>query len=359
MLESDGPGGAEVVVFQLGCELAARGHRVIPVGPKVGVGWLGQKFRDAGFDTREFQKYHPLDPRWVSQLVQLLRAEQVNAVHSHEFAMAVYGTAAARRLGVPHVATMHGAQHMTDVLRRRVALRWAIRNSRATVAVSGATKTQLDADLGISPEQIQVIRNGIPIREGHRDPVRQELGVRDDELLLLAIGNLDERKGHLILLRALQQLHAEGLKQPWRLAIAGGRGGPEKAKLEAFAAEHGLSDRLHILTYREDVPNLQAAADIFVMPSLWEGLPLAMLEAMLAGKPIIASDTSGIPEAIVSGVHGLLTPPGEVAPLADALRQLLTDGALRNRLAVNARERGLREFTIGAMADGYEALYRR
>lgn len=358
MLESDGPGGAEVVVFQLGVELARRGHHVVPVGPAVGIGWLGQKFRDAGFNPQVFHARHPLDPRWFTDLASTLRPHRVDVVHSHEFTMGVFGTGAAKLLGVPHVITMHGSQTMTRALRRRVALRWAFRNSRATAAVSLATKVQLDADLGVPAQQICVIRNGIPLRTGDRATVRRELGVRDDELLILAIGNLDQRKGHLILLKALEKLQSAGLSQPWRLAIAGGRGGEERPKLEAFAAEHGMSDRLHILTYREDVPDLQAAADIFVMPSLWEGLPLAMLEAMLAGKAIVASDTSGIPEAITTEEHGLLTPPGDVESLAKALGRLLIDPALRQRLATAAQKRGTREFTIGAMADSYERLYR-
>jgi glycosyltransferase involved in cell wall biosynthesis len=205
---------------------------------------------------------------------------------------------------------------------------------------------------------VHVVHNGIPLVEGNPRPVREELGVRAGELLILAVGNLDERKGHLILLRALALLGHQGLSQPWRLAIAGGRGGPERPKLEAFAREHGMQDRLHILSHRDDIANLQAAADIFAMPSLWEGLPLALLEAMLAGKAIVASDTAGIPEAIAPESHGLLVAPGNPELLAEALHRLLTEASLRKRLGSAALERGRREFTIGAMADSYEPYYR-
>ncbi len=358
MLESDGPGGAEVVVFQLAQELARRGHKVLPVGPAKGVGWLGGKFRDAGVETLVFQKRHPLDPGWVSDLARQFRQHQITVVHSHEFGMAVYGAAAARRQNLPHVITMHGSQTMTRRLRRRIALRWAFRASRATVAVSLATKRQLDADLGLSADRIQVIHNGIPVRPGNAAPVREELGLRPDELLIVAVGNLDERKGHAVLLEALHRLEVEGLQQAWRLVIAGGRGGDRRPMLESFAAEHGLAGRLHILSHRDDVPDLLAAADIFAMPSLWEGLPLALLEAMLAGKAIVASETSGIPEAIEDGTHGLLVPPGDQAALATALGRLLTEPALRRRLGEEARSRGQAEFTIGAMVDSYERLYR-
>ena len=357
MLETDGPGGAEVVLFQLAEELRRRGHTVVPVGPAKGVGWLSGKLRASGFEPATFTLRRPLDWGCVRGLRELFAQQRVDLVHSHEFTMAVYGALAAKLSGLPHVITMHGNQSMTRVLRRRIALRWAFRNSRATAAVSAATKQQLDADLGLSPRVISVIRNGIPVRLGDPAAVRLELGVRPGEALLLAVGNLDERKGHIVLLRALARLEAEGLAVPWQLAIAGGRGGPERERLESFAAEHGMADRLHILTYRDDVPSLQAAADIFCMPSLWEGLPLALLEAMFASTAIVASETSGIPEAITSDREGLLVAPGDDVALARALRRVLESPEERTRLADAALRRAQAEFTVAKMADAYERLY--
>jgi glycosyltransferase involved in cell wall biosynthesis len=358
MLESSGHGGAEVVVFQLAEELRRRGHTVYPVGPAIRPGWLGARFRDAGFEWQGFRLTRPLDLGCVWRLARMFRRLGIDAVHSHEFTMAVYGAAAARLAGVPHVISMHGNQMMTKAARRRLVLRWAFRWSDATVAVSRATKVSLDGDLGLARDVVTVVPNGIPIRVGDAAPVRAELGVRDGEVLLLAVGNLLERKGHIVLLRALAQLVGESLDVRWRLAIAGGRGGDQQPLLEAFIAEHGLRDRVHILLHRDDVPNLQAAADVFVMPSLWEGLPLAVLEAMHAGNPVVASATSGIPEAVTDEREGLLVPPGDVGALAAALRRVLTDEAFRRRLGAGAKERALREFTITAMTDAYERLYR-
>ncbi|NNF13904.1 MAG: glycosyltransferase family 4 protein [Gemmatimonadetes bacterium] len=355
MLETDGPGGAEVVVLNMGHELRDRGHAVVPVGPAHG--WLSQRFRESGFEPEPFSLRQTLDPFAVRDLADMMRRLEIDVVHSHEFTMAVYGTAACKLAGRPHVITMHGSQTMTRVLRRRFALRWAFRNSYATAAVSEATKVQVDHDLGIGADVIGLIRNGVPIPQGDPDPVRRELGVQDGEVLVLAVGNLDARKGHIFLLEALQRLSGQGVG-PWRLAIAGGRGGPEKPRLEAFAAEHDMEDRFHILEYRNDIPNLLAAADILAMPSLWEGLPLAILEAMLAGTAIVASEASGIPEAIDSGEHGLLTAAGDSDALADALGKLIRDRAFRERLAHQAQERALKEFTVGAMTDAYEDLYR-
>lgn len=358
MLESDGPGGAEVMVFQLAEELRARGHDVVPVGPAKGVGWLGAKFRDAGFRPEVFHLQRPIDPACARALEATFRRRGVNVVHSHEFTMAVYGTLAARRAGARHVITLHGSQTMNRALRRRIAIRWAIRNSAAAIAVSRATHGSLVHDLGIRPQALHVVPNGVPARPGDATRVRAQLGLRDNEVVLLAVGNLSTRKGHRVMLEALRRLDAAGLATPWRFIIAGGRGGEEQAPLEAFVAEHGMTGRVHILTHREDVPDLQAAADVFAMPSLWEGLPMALLEAMLAGKALVASRTSGIPEAVTNEVDGLLVPPGDVDALAAALRRLITEPALRARLGASALARGRRDFTVGVMADAYERHYR-
>jgi glycosyltransferase involved in cell wall biosynthesis len=357
-LESDGPGGAELVVFRMAEELRRRGHDVVPLGPAKGVGWLGAKFRDAGFAPRTFTLRRPVDWTCLRNLVTQIRQDRLDLIHSHEFTMAVYGAAAGRMAGCPHVTTMHGNQKMTAVLRRRVALRWAFRKSAATIAVSAETRRHLDSTLGLSSGAVQVILNGVPDRVGDPDPIRRELGVAPGEQLIVAIGNLDTRKGHIFLLRALQQLQAAGLETRWRVAIAGGRGGDQREPLEAFAREHGFADRLHLLTHRDDIPNLLAAADVFAMPSLWEGLPLALLEAMLAGKAIVASRISGIPEAVTDEVEGLLCPAGDVEHLAGAARRLLSDPDLRSRLAQAALARSRREFTVEAMVDAYEARYR-
>ncbi len=356
MLESDGPGGAELVVLRLAIELRRRGHQVVPVGPIDGVGWLGERFREAGFEPEQFGLRRAVDVSGPARLAELLARRGVQAVHSHEFTMCVYGAAAAKRLGVPHITTMHGSQTMTRALRRRAALRWAYRRSRAVVAVSEATRVQLRQDLGLRADALTLVRNGVPVVRGDRARARAEFGLRDHDVMVLAVGNLDPRKGHRVLLTALQQLTAAGIDTPWHLVIAGGRGGPEREPLLAFAAEHGLADRVHVLGQREDVPDLQAGADVFAMPSLWEGLPLALLEGMIAGNACIASRTSGIPEAITDGEHGVLVPPGEVEPLAQALVPLLTDAGLRERLGAAAHRRAMQEFTIEAMTDRYEAL---
>jgi glycosyltransferase involved in cell wall biosynthesis len=356
MIETVGLGGAEMVVLQLTQELRRRGHTVVPVVPHGREGWLLDRFRDAGIQWRTYVHRRALAPGLPRQLARLIASIGADVVHSHEFAMAVYGAAAARKARVPHIITWHANQVMTALLRRRIALRWAFRRSGATVAVSEDTRRHLESKLGRGAGPIVVIPNGIIVRHGERESTRRALGVRPDEILLLGVGTLMPRKGFANLIRALKSLHAANTAQRWRLVIAGK--GEQRAELEALVRECGLGDRITLLGPRNDIPDLQAAADIFVMPSLWEGLPLAILEAMFAGNAIVASNISGIPEAIQHERHGLLVPPGDEGALSAAITRVMTDRAYAARLGEAAKNRANEKFTIATMANLYERLYR-
>ena len=357
MIETDGPGGAEMMVFRLSEELRRRGHTVVPVGPRNGTGWMGDMFRTAGFPQETFWLKRPVDPSCVGRFVQLFKRHAIDVVHSHEFTMGVYGSAAARLLGIPHILTMHGGFTATKALRRRVALRWAMRQSGSSVAVSKATRKEFAKDLGIPDNAFTVVHNGVPSKAGNADRVRREFGCQESDTVILAVGNLDRNKNHRMLLEALVRLRDDGLSVPWKLVIAAGRGGGEQDYLQEYVRRERLEDRVHIATGRNDIADLQALADIFVMPSLWEGLPMALLEAMVAGNAVIASATAGIPEAIVDGREGLLVPPGDLDALTAGLRTLLTDTRRRRELGAAALARANREFTVQVMADRYLALY--
>jgi glycosyltransferase involved in cell wall biosynthesis len=271
--------------------------------------------------------------------------------------MAVYGTAASQLLGLPHLITMHGGLKQYKALRRRVALRWALRSSDYAVMVSRATQAQFAVNLGVNSTLFTVVPNGVPVQVGNSARVRAEFNISERERVILAVGVLERNKGHRILLEALAQLERSGFHTPWSLIVAGGGGGSEHQPLLDLVRAAGFAGRVHIVTNRNDVADLLALADVFVMPSLWEGLPMALLEAMVAGKAIVASATGGIPEAVIDGREGILVHPGEVDPLADALRLVLSDRALSSALAESAATRARKEFTVQVMADSYEALY--
>jgi glycosyltransferase involved in cell wall biosynthesis len=351
MIECDGPGGAELMMLDLATELRARGHAVLPVNLANGTGWLGDRFRAAGFAPTTFDLHRAIDFPAVRQLTSILRDFRADIVHSHEFTMAIYGAAAARRAGARHVITMHGGLYYSLKWRRRAALRWAVRRSDALVGVSAATAGALRHYLGDA--RVHVIPNGIPLRTGARDRVRRELAIAPGELLIVSVGNLYPVKGHAVLVDALATLRE---RSGWRLAIAGR--GEEEPRLRAQAAAAGIGDRIHLLGFRDDIADVLAAGDLFAMPSLSEGLPLALVEAMSFGLPVVVSRVGGVPEVVTDGVEGLLVPPSDSAALAAAIRSLLDDTALRRRQGDAARTRALRDFAIGTMVDRYERLYR-
>lgn len=356
MIESDGPGGAEQMLLHLGETLRDRGHTVLPVLPSEGEGWLGDRCRELGMPPAHFRLRSPVDPLCVGGLASLLRRSGTDVVHSHEFTMAVYGTAATRLLGRPHVITLHGGRYFEAKRRRRMSLRWACQRSRP-VTVSSAARAVYAESLGLAAESISVIPNGVPVRSGDGARVRDELRLDPAEFLMVAVGNLYPVKGHEVLLRALGQLVSEAPDSSWRLAIVGR--GEEEPALTTLAADLGLDDRVHLLGYRADVADILAAADAFVMPSLSEGMPLALLEAMFAAKPVVASEVGGVPEVVRSGREALLVPPGDPTTLRRAIQLLLSDRHLRKELGSNALQRAEDRYTLSAMTDAYEGLYVR
>lgn len=355
---TDGPGGAEMMVFRLAHELRERGCAVVPILPRGGYGWLGGLLRDDGFAPVEVE----LSTRWfdvacVRSLMRVFREHAIDVVHSHEFDFAVLGTPAARLARRPHVITLHGGLVATTTFKRRAALRLAMRGSAATVAVSAATRDRFAGDLGVSRDAFVVIHNGVPEAAGDAQRVREEFRCATDDVVVLAVGTLERNKGHHVLIEALRRFGERRPDAPWKLIIAGGRGGDQHEPLLRQVRDLGLENRVHIVTGRNDIPDLQALADIFAMPSFVEGLPMAMLEAMVAGNAVVASDTGGIPEALAGGSEGILVPPGDVEALSLALGDLIESPEYRENLGRAAAIRSRQEFTVGVMAERYHSLY--
>ena len=232
---------------------------------------------------------------------------------------------------------------------------------RHTVAVSEAVRERLVEDEGVDPQGITVIDNGVDTETYHPLPsrelpeVRQRLGLPTDGLLVGAVGRLTPVKGFDHLLESLAALVAEGLQL--HLALVGD--GPERASLEERTTALGLSEVVTFLGVRRDLPQIFPAFDVFCLPSIREGSPQVLLEAMACGCPVVASTAGGIPEVVEEGISGLLVEPGSTSELTDALRRPLTDENLRRTLAAGGRRRILDAFDLTRGVRAHEALYRK
>jgi len=353
LIESDGPGGAERVVADLASEFQARGATSVVFLPEKGDGWLARQLHGTGVTIEYFRINRPFSPACARSLADGFRRHRIDLAHSHEFSMAVYGAWASWLAGVPHVITMHGSRYYAARLRRRLAMRAAIAVSGRTIAVSDSLAGNLSQDLRIRRSRIDTILNGVRPSRPTPSTLREELRLADDERLIVSVGNLYRVKGHEYLIDALGMLAANHPRL--HLAISG-RGDMATA-LVARARAQGVSNRLHLLGLRSDVPAVLAAADIFVLPSLSEGLPLALLEAMFAACPIIASDVGDVAVALAQGDAGILVAPGDASALARALDLLLSDRTRARQLGERAFRRAGAEYDISHMIRRYRAVY--
>jgi len=298
-------------------------------------------------------------PLLLGRIARFLGQRAVDVVHPHNLAPLLYGGLAARLLGPARPAVIyseHNQIYRADETARRRFRRY-VRLADTVVAVSHDLRRTLVDGLHVSPE-VCVLHNGIdpgPYQAIDDSAVRRELGRREGEFLVGTAVVLSEQKGIRYLLEAARIVRAAD--PTVRFVIAGD--GPLRAELERTAEALGLGDGVRFLGYRRDIPQLLSALDTYVLPSLWEGLPLALLEALASGTPAVATRVGGNPEAVADGETGLLVAPRDPQALAQALLTLRRDAALRQRMRQSGLERFARSFSVTAMATGHAELYRR
>lgn len=297
--------------------------------------------------------------RGLWRLSRLLRQE-VAIVESFTLHSNLLALPLAALAGVQvRVATHHGIVEgsFRSLERLHAAL---INGGLATVlvAVSDQMREYAIQREGVRRDRVVVIPNGIKIPTETHKPVeekallRTELQVPEGSLLLLSVGRLTKPKGHVDLLDALAP--PSNRDAAFVLALAGD--GPLRPALEAQANNLGIAEKLRFLGVRHDIDRLLLAADIYVQPSLQEGLSIALLEAMAAGLPVIATAVGAAVDVIVDGESGVLVPPNDPVALAAALEELLVDVDKRQRLGRAGRARVAREYSLERMCRAYETL---
>lgn len=370
VIDSLGAGGAErslaellPVFLQQGLDISIICLKRLEVGFEADVRSHGGKLR-----------FLSDGPRWrkVFELRRMLLMEQVDLVHTTLFEANLIGRLAAVGTGIPVltslVDTAYDRVHLRDPNVRRSRLR-AVQLVDAYCArlmtthfhaITGAVKDSAVRNLGIREQRITVIERGRS-RSRLGDPgverrleARRRLGLCPDAEVLLSVGRQEYRKGQRYLLEAVEPLMRS---YPRLVLLMAGRPGQMTEQLSALAAELGIDRRVWFLGHRTDVPDLLAAADLFVFPSLSEGLGGAVLEAMAMGVPIVASDLPALREVMEDGRCGLLVEPASPPALTAAIARLLEDDAAREQLGTSGRAMFNDRFTIERSAERMLELY--
>jgi glycosyltransferase involved in cell wall biosynthesis len=297
------------------------------------------------------------DPRVVHDLIGLVRARGARVLHVHGYAAANFGRLAARATGARLVLHEHFADPRMPGY-QAVADRVLSRLTDGAIAVSGSTRDFLVRQRFVPRERVRVIWNGAPLDEFAPPStetalaLRDELGLPRDALVFGTIGRLNAQKGHAHLLDAAARVlarHADA-----RLLVVGD--GDLAQPLRERAHALGIAPRTVFAGHRTDVPGLLGVLDVFCLSSLYEGTPLALFEAMAAGKAIVSTAVDGCREVLAEGETALLVPPADPDALAAGLDRVLSDAQLRAGLAARARAAS-RRYDVAACVEAMQAFY--
>ncbi len=348
-----GIGGAEQHLLQLLPALRERGvdARFLSLDGGLDAERFHRELDTLGIPWRRVRCGHDVSPRLLAGVTRALRAEQPDVVHTHMVHADVYGSLAARALRRPLVSTRHNDDRYLLGPFRHVD-RLFMRNAAAIVAISDAVR-EFHVRAGLPADRIRTIHYGLDVVPAKpSEPTPAGAGVAPGAPLVLAIGRLIAQKDHATLLASFAEVVAA--RPAARLAILGW--GPLEEETRAHARRLGIEEAV-LLPGRVEPSAWLARADVFAHTSRWEGFGIVLLEAMLAGLPVVATRASAIPEIVVDGVTGVLVAPGDAAGVADALLDLLASPERRRSLGEAGRARALGEFSVATMTSRTIELY--
>jgi glycosyltransferase involved in cell wall biosynthesis len=354
VIETGGPGGAEQMMVHLAAGL---GSEYRSEAALIRDSWLGTALQKRGVPVTMLRSGFEGSFATLRNLMKLIRQRRVAILHTHEFFMNTLGLVASRLTGVPVVATVHGKNYYSERFRRRLAYRLVGRSAGQMVAVSDDVREFLVEQVGIPSNRIRVVRNGVPVngQSSHErlSTLRERLGLDQNARVVGTVGSLYPVKGHKYLIDAA--VHVVRRCPDVTFLIVGR--GRLREELEAQASGLGVAPYIRFLGHRDDVRDLLDVCDAFVLPSLSEGMPLALLEAMAAGVPTVATRVGGVGEVLEDGKSGLLVPPGESHAVAESLVTLLEDRTLATEIGEFAREVVARRYSLEGMVQAYQEVY--
>lgn len=359
LISSTGFFGAERVVTVL-CKTLKLYNNDVIVGvirneynPHVEVAEEAKRY---GLDTVIFPCAWQFDLRTVFLLRRFITCHDIQLIHSHGYKSNLFALLASIRR-IPSVSTNHN--WLTRSLRLKVYCffdsLW-LRSFDRIVAVSEQIKEEM-ISRGVPSHKISIIHNGIDLdrfdRNGNIEQLKKKFSIPPHDIIIGSIGKLNPEKGHICLLRAAKEILAE--HKNMRFIIIGD--GALREYLTLKAVEYGIADNIIFTGFQKDIPSLLAMIDIFVLPSLTEGLPMVLLEAMAAGKRIIATRVGAVPQVLQTDCDAILITPNDHTAIVAAVTQIMGNPTKAMKMAENAFKKVRAEFTHQILCENYIKLY--
>jgi glycosyltransferase involved in cell wall biosynthesis len=352
-------GGAEILAARLARRLDG-GYRFIFICLET-LGQLGEELRRDGFTVHVLNKDPGIDLKVAPRLRSLIRQEGIDLIHAHHWGPFFYAAMARVPSRSPAVLlTEHGRQHPDPPRRSHfVANRLLLGRHDRLLAVGQRVRQALIDKEGFPSHRVEVIYNGIDTvafadAERCRGTVREELGIGEGEFVILQVARLHALKDHATAIRAIGRV-VNRLRDV-RLILAGE--GPQASEIGCLIDRLGLRAHVQLLGHCSEVKRVLAAADLALLSSVSEGIPLSLIEGMAAGLPVLATRVGGIPEVVEEGRTGMLVSAGDDEAMAQQILRLADDGACRERMGQAGRERASELFSETRMVAQYDRLYR-
>lgn len=358
LISSEGYFGAENMLVNLGVSLLKLGCRCV-VGVFCDTRFrhteVGDRAQAQGLTVEIVPCVGRFDWRAVAHIKRLVGKYEVDVLHTHGYKADLYGCAAAWPGRVALVATCHNWPSRSRSMRAYAALdRFAMRAFDRVVAISDPLMEILERS-GIQVAKLDMIANGVETeRFCDARATLRDVADGDDAPLIGFVGRLVPAKGGDILLRAAQRVLHSHPKA--KLVIVGD--GPSRQEWELLASQLDISDRVVFAGVRQDMPGVYASLQLVVLPSLDEAMPMCVLEAMAAGKPVVATRVGAVPKLVDPNRTGVLVEPGDVDGLSAAILEVLDNPEWARHLGENGRARVTEHFSAGSMARRYVELYR-
>jgi len=321
-------------------------------------GEIGKEIEDSGIEVIPLNKLkHRFDWTIVKEIYQLIKKRDIKIVRTHQYHANLYGRLAAWLAKVPCiVASVHNVYTIDRKFHRRIINKFLSGFTDKVVAVSEVVKGNILQYDGLSEDEIMVIYNGIDMdifSNINGNVIKAEYDIPSESPVIGTVGRLTLQKGHKYLILAVCKL-IKKFPQIALLIVGDGSMGED---LKTYVKTLGIDDNIIFTGVRRDIPELLAAMDIFVFPSLWEGLPNALIEAMAAGKAIIATDIPPVREIINTEKIGILVPARDSKAMASSIELLLYDKALAETFGKLAQERAFSHFNINTTVNKYTTLF--